>query len=58
MHACGHDGHVATLLAVVKYLQENRDFAGTLVAIFQPGEEGFAGARFMVEDGLVDRFGI
>ena len=58
MHACGHDGHVATLLAVVKYLQENRDFAGTLVAIFQPGEEGFAGARFMVEDGLVERFGI
>ena len=58
MHACGHDGHVATLLAVVKYFMAHRDFAGTLVAIFQPGEEGFAGARHMVEDGLVERFGI
>lgn len=58
MHACGHDGHVATLLAVVKYFMEHRHFAGTLVAIFQPGEEGFAGARHMVEDGLVERFGI
>lgn len=58
MHACGHDGHVATLLAVVKYFMEHRHFAGTLVAIFQPGEEGFAGARYMVEDGLVERFGI
>lgn len=58
MHACGHDGHVATLLAVVKYFMAHRHFAGTLVAIFQPGEEGFAGARFMVEDGLVERFGI
>ena len=55
MHACGHDGHVATLLAVVKYFMEHRHFAGTLVAIFQPGE-GFAGARYMVEDGLVERF--
>ena len=58
MHACGHDGHVATLLAVVKYFMEHRHFAGILVAIFQPGEEGFAGARHMVEDGLVERFGI
>lgn len=58
MHACGHDGHVATLLAVVQYFMQHRHFAGTLVAIFQPGEEGFAGARHMVEDGLVDRFGI
>lgn len=58
MHACGHDGHVATLLAVVKYFMEHRHFVGTLVAIFQPGEEGFAGARHMVEDGLVERFGI
>ena len=58
MHACGHDGHVATLLAVVKYFMAHRHFAGTLVAIFQPGEEGFAGARFMVQDGLVERFGI
>ena len=58
MHACGHDGHVATLLAGVKDFLEHRHFAGTLVAIFQPGEEGFAGARYMVEDGLVERFGI
>ena len=48
MHACGHDGHVATLLAVVQYFMQHRHFAGTLVAIFQPGEEGFAGARHMV----------
>ena len=58
MHACGHDGHVATLLAVVRRFAARRDFAGTLVAIFQPGEEGFAGGRHMVEDGLVGRFGI
>lgn len=58
MHACGHDGHVATLLAVCHYLCEHRDFAGTVVAIFQPGEEGFAGARLMIEDGLVERFQI
>ena len=58
MHACGHDGHVATLLAVVKYFMEHRHFAGTLVAIFQPGEEGFAGAKHMVDDGLVERFHI
>ena len=58
MHACGHDGHTATLLAVVKYLKQHTDFAGTLVAVFQPGEEGFAGARHMIEDGLVERFGI
>ena len=43
-HACGHDGHVACVMAAVKYLHEHRDFAGTMVAIFQPGEEGFAGA--------------
>ena len=58
MHACGHDGHVATLLALVHYLNAHRDFAGKIVAIFQPGEEGFAGARYMIEDGLVDKFGI
>ena len=58
MHACGHDGHVATLLGLVHYLMGHRDFAGTVVAIFQPGEEGFAGARYMIEDGLVERFGI
>lgn len=58
MHACGHDGHVSTLLAAVHYINQHRDFAGKLVAIFQPGEEGFAGARYMIEDGLVERFGI
>lgn len=58
MHACGHDGHVGTLLAAVHYINQHRDFAGRLVAIFQPGEEGFAGARYMIEDGLVQKFGI
>ena len=58
MHACGHDGHVATLLALVHYLNQHRDFAGKIVAIFQPGEEGYAGAKYMLEDGLVEKFGI
>ena len=58
MHACGHDGHVGTLLAAVHYINQQRDFAGRLVAIFQPGEEGFAGGRYMIEDGLVQKFGI
>ena len=58
MHACGHDCHVGTLLAAVHYINQHRDFAGRLVAIFQPGEEGFAGGRYMIEDGLVQKFGI
>lgn len=58
MHACGHDGHVAALLTLCRYASLHRDFAGTLIAIFQPGEEGFAGAKHMIEDGLVERFGI
>lgn len=58
MHACGHDGHVGTLLAAVHYINQHRDFSGRLVAIFQPGEEGFAGGRYMIEDGLVQKFGI
>ena len=58
MHACGHDGHVGTLLAAVHYINQHRDFARRLVAIFQPGEEGFAGGRYMIEDGLVQKFGI
>lgn len=58
MHACGHDGHVGTLLAAVHYINQHRDFAGSLVAIFQPGEEGFAGGRYMIEDGLVQKFGV
>jgi hippurate hydrolase len=56
MHACGHDGHTAMLLAAVRYLAEHRDFDGTVYAIFQPAEEGFVGARKMIEDGLFTRF--
>lgn len=58
MHACGHDGHTATLLGTAKYLSENRDFAGTVVVIFQPAEENEGGARVMVENGLFERFPI
>ncbi|MDM0058813.1 M20 aminoacylase family protein [Variovorax fucosicus] len=56
MHACGHDGHVAMLLAAARHLAQNRLFDGTVHFIFQPAEEGGAGARAMIEDGLFDKF--
>ena len=56
MHGCGHDGHTTMLLAAARYLAQTRQFDGTAHLIFQPGEEGFAGAQAMIDDGLFARF--
>jgi hippurate hydrolase len=56
MHACGHDGHTAVLLATAQHLAQHRHFDGTVVLVFQPAEEGGGGAREMIKEGLLERF--